>query len=192
MMTKTDKRNAKHNSPTDKHRNPIPNITHTNALSNINPSNRQTYKLSAKNNPQKKPKTDKRTAHDNSPNQETDEPYAQHIWLNGINIAYIFKSTPQFQLHYSCVFEQIIQNKGFSYVANLVKIFSSTSRNLQNITTEIVIFTVWFIYLLFAGSYVCKFVCQSVGWWVCFNSRDGASVGLFYYKFKAMPWILSY
>ena len=72
-----------------------------------------------------------------------------------------------------------------------------------------VLFTVWFISLLVVGSYVCKFVCQfvgwglclllglSVGWWLCdniisFNSRDGVSVGLFYYRFKAIPWILNY
>ena len=73
-----------------------------------------------------------------------------------------------------------------------------------------VLFTVWFICLLVVGSYVCKFVCQFVGWggyvwyWVClfvgwwlcdnvisFNSRDGVSVGLFYYRFKAIPWILN-
>ena len=91
-----------------------------------------------------------------------------------------------------------------------------------------VLFTVWFICLLVVGSYVCKFVCQFigwglclllglsvcwlgvnnclvlglsvclfVGWWLCnniisFNSRDGVSVGLFYYRFKAIPWILNY
>ena len=73
-----------------------------------------------------------------------------------------------------------------------------------------VLFTVWFICLLVVGSYVCKFVCQFVGWgvifgigfvcllaqelclvlglsvcWLCdniisFNSRDGVSVGLFF------------
>ena len=84
-------------------------------------------------------------------------------------------------------------------------------------------FTVWFICLLVVGSYVCKFVCQFVGWglclllglsvcwcgglclvlglsvclWLCdniisFNSRDGVSVGLFYYRFKPIPWILNY
>ena len=40
-------------------------------------------------------------------------------------------------------------------------------------------------------------VCLFVGWWLCdniisFNSRDGVSVGLFYYRFKAIPWILNY
>ena len=73
-----------------------------------------------------------------------------------------------------------------------------------------VLFRVWFICLLVAGGYVCKWVCQYVGWfyvwyWVClfvgwwlcdsiisFNSRDGVSVGLFYYRFKPIPWILSY
>ena len=47
------------------------------------------------------------------------------------------------------------------------------------------------------GGYVCYWVCLSVGWWLCdniisFNSRDGVSVGLFYYRFKANPWILNY
>ena len=74
-----------------------------------------------------------------------------------------------------------------------------------------VLFTVWFFCLLVVGSYVCKFVCQFVGWggyvwyWVClfvgwwlcdniisFNSRDGVNVGLSYYRFKAIPWILNY
>ena len=40
-------------------------------------------------------------------------------------------------------------------------------------------------------------VCLFVGWWLCdniisFNPRDGVSVGLFYYRFKPTPWILSY
>ena len=30
-----------------------------------------------------------------------------------------------------------------------------------------VLFTVWFICLLVVGSYVCKFICQFVGWWLC-------------------------
>ena len=59
-----------------------------------------------------------------------------------------------------------------------------------------VLFRVWFISLLVVRSYVCKLVCQSVGWglclvlglsvgwWLCdsiisFNSIDGVSVGLF-------------
>ena len=47
------------------------------------------------------------------------------------------------------------------------------------------------------GGYVCYWVCLFVGWWLCdniisFNSRDGVSVGLFYYRFKPIPWILSY
>ena len=72
-----------------------------------------------------------------------------------------------------------------------------------------VLFTVWFICLFVVGSYVCKFVCQFVGWrlclllglsvglWPChnitfFTSRDGVSVGLFHYRIKAIPWILNY
>ena len=58
------------------------------------------------------------------------------------------------------------------------------------------------------GGYVCYWVCQFVGWgvmfgigfvgwWLCdniisFNFRDGVSVGLLYYRFKAIPWILNY
>ena len=47
------------------------------------------------------------------------------------------------------------------------------------------------------GGYVWHWVCLFVGWWLCdniisFNSRDGVSVGLFYYRFKAIPWILNY
>ena len=47
------------------------------------------------------------------------------------------------------------------------------------------------------GGYVWYWVCLFVGWWLCdniisFNSRDGVSVGLFYYRFKAIPWILNY
>ena len=47
------------------------------------------------------------------------------------------------------------------------------------------------------GGYVCYWVCLFVGWWLCdniisFNSRDGVSVGLFYYRFKAIPWVLNY
>ena len=39
------------------------------------------------------------------------------------------------------------------------------------------------------------FVCLLVGGYVItisFNSRDGVSVGLLYYRFKPIPWILSY
>ena len=54
-----------------------------------------------------------------------------------------------------------------------------------------------FVSLLVGGSYVWYWVCLFVGWWLCdniisFNSRDGVSVGLFYYRFKAIPWILDY
>ena len=47
------------------------------------------------------------------------------------------------------------------------------------------------------GGYVCYWVCLFLCWWLCdniisFNSRDGVSVGLFYYKFEAIPWILNY
>ena len=72
------------------------------------------------------------------------------------------------------------------------KFFLLLPENLQNITTEMVIFTICFFCLLFVGSYVCKFVRQSVGWdyvwywvclfvgwWLCFNSRDGVSTGIF-------------
>ena len=49
----------------------------------------------------------------------------------------------------------------------------------------------------FAVGYVWYWVCLFVDWWLCdniisFNSRDGVSVGLFYYRFKAIPWILKY
>ena len=42
-----------------------------------------------------------------------------------------------------------------------------------------------------------KFVCQFLGWWLCLLVglsvlRDGVSVGLFFYKVKTIPWILSY
>ena len=39
---------------------------------------------------------------------------------------------------------------------------------------------------------LCLVLGLSVGWWLCFNSRDGVSFGLFHYKFKGIPWILSY
>ena len=47
------------------------------------------------------------------------------------------------------------------------------------------------------GGYVWYWVCLFVDWWLCdniisFNSRDGVSVGLFYYRFKPIPWILNY
>ena len=47
------------------------------------------------------------------------------------------------------------------------------------------------------GGYVWYWVCLFVGWWVCdskisFNSRDGVSIGLFYYRFKPIPWIYNY
>ena len=47
------------------------------------------------------------------------------------------------------------------------------------------------------GGYVWYWVWLFVGWWLCdniiyFNSRDGVGVGLFYYRFKAIPWILNY
>ena len=54
------------------------------------------------------------------------------------------------------------------------------------------IFTVWFICVgcggvmfanlfvsLLFGGYVWYWVCLFVGLWLCFNSRDGVSVGLF-------------
>ena len=52
-----------------------------------------------------------------------------------------------------------------------------------------------FVSLLIGG--LCLVLGLSVGWWLCdniisFNSRDGVSVGLFYYRFKAIPWILNY
>ena len=46
-------------------------------------------------------------------------------------------------------------------------IFFYSTLNLQNITTQVVLFTVWFICLLVVGSYVCKFNCQFVGWGLC-------------------------
>ena len=50
---------------------------------------------------------------------------------------------------------------------------------------------------LLVGGYVCYWVCLFVGLWPCHNiisfiSRDGVSVGLFHYRFKAIPWILNY
>ena len=70
-----------------------------------------------------------------------------------------------------------------------------------------VMFAMGFVSSL-VGGYVCYWVCLFVGWglclvfglsdcWLCdniisFNSRDGVSVGLFYYRFKAIPWILNY
>ena len=50
---------------------------------------------------------------------------------------------------------------------------------------------------LLVGGYVCYCVCLFVGLWPCHNiiffiSRDGVSVGLFHYRFKAIPWILNY
>ena len=45
--------------------------------------------------------------------------------------------------------------------------FIPLQSNLQNITTQVVLFTVWFICMLVVGSYVCKFVCQFVGWRLC-------------------------
>ena len=39
---------------------------------------------------------------------------------------------------------------------------------------------------------LCLVLGLSVCWWVCLNSRDGVSFGLFYYKFRAIPWILNY
>ena len=50
---------------------------------------------------------------------------------------------------------------------------------------------------LLVGGYVCYWVCLFVGSWLCDNiiffiSRDGVSVGLFYYRFKAISWILNY
>ena len=57
-------------------------------------------------------------------------------------------------------------------------------------------FANWFVSPLI-GCYVWYWVCLFVGWWLCdniisFNSRDGVNVGLFYYRFKAIPWILNY
>ena len=50
---------------------------------------------------------------------------------------------------------------------------------------------------LLVGGYVCYWVCLFVGLWPYHNifffiSRDGVSVGLFHYRFKAIPWILNY
>ena len=50
---------------------------------------------------------------------------------------------------------------------------------------------------LLVGGYVSYWVCLFVGLWPCHNiiffiSRDGVSVGLFHYRFKAIPWILNY
>ena len=42
-------------------------------------------------------------------------------------------------------------------------------------------FGIWFVCLLVGGYDI-----------ISFNSRDGVSVGLFYYRFKAIPWILNY
>ena len=58
-----------------------------------------------------------------------------------------------------------------------------------------VMFAIGFVYLLVGG--LCLVLGLSVGWWLCdniisFNSRDDVSVGLFYYRFKAIPWILNY
>ena len=73
-----------------------------------------------------------------------------------------------------------------------------------------VLFRVWFICLLVERSYVCKLVFQSVGWgyvwfWVCLfvgwwlcDSIISLTLGMvsvlnfFYYRFKPIPWILSY
>ena len=47
------------------------------------------------------------------------------------------------------------------------------------------------------GGYVWYWVCLFVGWWLCdniisFNSRDGVSVGLFNYRFKANGQIIGH
>ena len=107
--------------------------------------------------------------------------------------------------------EEITETESFSFIANLkINFFIPLQGNLQNITTKVVVFRIWFICLLvvgvmFASSFVSSLVgglclllgLSFVGWWLCdniisFNSRDGVSVGLFYYRFKAIPWILNY
>ena len=63
---------------------------------------------------------------------------------------------------------KITETQRFSSIANLkIKFFLLLQENLENITTKMVLFRVWFICLLVVGSYVCKLVCQSFGWWLC-------------------------
>ena len=49
-----------------------------------------------------------------------------------------------------------------------------------------VMFGIGFVCLLVGGYVMCYVIIIS------FNSRDGVSVGLFYYRFKPIPWNLSY
>ena len=63
---------------------------------------------------------------------------------------------------------EITESKSFSFIANL-KIncfFLPPQENLETITTQVVLFRVWFMCLLLVGTYVCKLVCHSVGWGV--------------------------
>ena len=63
-----------------------------------------------------------------------------------------------------------------------------------------VMFAIGFVSLLVGGGgggYVWYWDCLFVGWWLCdniisFNAWDDVSVGLFYYRFKVIPWILNY
>ena len=50
-----------------------------------------------------------------------------------------------------------------------------------------------FVSSLVGVMFAIRFVCLFVGSYVIisFNSRDGGSVGLFYYIFKPIPWIFS-
>ena len=73
---------------------------------------------------------------------------------------------PSFTFGFYC--GEITETEIFSFIANLkIKFFILLQGNLQKITTQVVLFTVWFICLFGVGSYVCKFVCQFVGWRLC-------------------------
>ena len=59
-----------------------------------------------------------------------------------------------------------------------------------------IMFANWFVSPL-VGGYACYWVCLFVGWWLCdciISLTLGMVSGLefFYYRFKAIPWILSY
>ena len=60
-----------------------------------------------------------------------------------------------------------LKNKSFSFVANLnIKIIYSTSRKFTKYNHRNG-YPYSVLYLLFVGGFVCKFVCEFVGWGLC-------------------------
>ena len=81
---------------------------------------------------------------------QTDKPIFKYKFLGAMNIAYILKVTPKFQLHFICLLDKILKLKFFCLIANMkVKCFPTFRKFIKyNHQTS----SVYSMVYLFVGS----------------------------------------